>query len=474
MGTRGYRVYRHRGRYHVTYNHYDSYPSNYGVNVLSQVPPPPHFEEWAAEMRKYLDVFFEKSEQGTLPESDEFALPTRPAKDPLIEWVYEIDLDRLVFHINSSPMFRLDHLPPGDDFEDYITHDDYGNIATSLDTPKEYRYDWKAPPPLAEQSLIDAYHSVSHGAVAVPIHELLATEQTLSLVESTWSCFLEAVIGNFMAACSVSIQEFEAFAGRTELDDFHRALCLTAVNSAFLAPFTPESSTQMPPFDLPEGDFWWAQADACILVTTHLDDERNMQAAVAELQQEAMGKAGTPEVVYGVAASLQHVVVMRVDKAGRGAVQHTPALQFFPSFFTVSPSTPGITALARLGRYTQPHIHIPSEPMGHPSRYIPEDIMREIATHLTDARDLRNFAMLSVQAFAATKPYLQYPHFGEYFLRSPQPHRYSLVRAKFDTFAKGRPAVIELQGFSSVPSRLRLNCFKPLEYEIPVALNPRY
>ncbi|KDQ11553.1 hypothetical protein BOTBODRAFT_177166 [Botryobasidium botryosum FD-172 SS1] len=439
----------------------DAGPEYYDVIVLGEVPPPPYFKTWIANARKDLDEFFEAwKPAGYLCYEEEFATFDRPTADFMVEWVYEIDLDRLTFRINSSPMFRLDCLPPGDQLERYISEDSYGHIATPSDMSKEYLYDWKTPPPPVEEALIDAYRSISHGTTAVPTHQLLATEEDLSPVESAWVAFLE-------------IREFESFACWTELEDSHRALCLAAVNSAFLAPFVAKSSEQSPPFDLPEGDFWWAQADACVTVATHPDDERNAQAAIARLQEDIMRKADTPRVVYGVTTSVQHVVVVRVDKSAQGALQHTPALQFFLSFYTESRSTPGITALARLGRYTQPCMCIPPKPLGYPSLHIPDDIVWEIAAHLTDARDLRNFAMLSTQAFAAAKPFLQYPHFGECLLRSPQPGEYTLVSARFDTFEKGDPVVIELKALCSRPptTELKLNSFKPLEYEICTALD---
>ena len=38
MGTRGYRVYRYRGRYYAVYNHWDSYPSGLGNELVETIP----------------------------------------------------------------------------------------------------------------------------------------------------------------------------------------------------------------------------------------------------------------------------------------------------------------------------------------------------------------------------------------------------------------------------------------------------
>lgn len=41
MGTRGYIVYRVRGRYYVYYNHLDSYPTGLGRCLVAGIPDDP-------------------------------------------------------------------------------------------------------------------------------------------------------------------------------------------------------------------------------------------------------------------------------------------------------------------------------------------------------------------------------------------------------------------------------------------------
>ena len=41
MGTRGYRVYRFRGRYYALYNHWDSYPEGLGADLIATIPTDP-------------------------------------------------------------------------------------------------------------------------------------------------------------------------------------------------------------------------------------------------------------------------------------------------------------------------------------------------------------------------------------------------------------------------------------------------
>lgn len=41
MGTRGFIVHRVRGRYYVTYNHFDSYPTELGRILVAGIPDDP-------------------------------------------------------------------------------------------------------------------------------------------------------------------------------------------------------------------------------------------------------------------------------------------------------------------------------------------------------------------------------------------------------------------------------------------------
>ncbi|THH00991.1 hypothetical protein EW026_g1627 [Hermanssonia centrifuga] len=138
MGTRGYKVYRHKRWYFVYYNHYDSYPEGLGVELLSSIPTDPEeFQKWLQARRASLDKLLAEREE--LLATDEKldadeeerrlgVLITReqPSNDIMIEWVYEFDLDRLIFHIDSMPMYHLDHMPPQEIFLEGIDLDSYG------------------------------------------------------------------------------------------------------------------------------------------------------------------------------------------------------------------------------------------------------------------------------------------------------------------------------------------------------------
>ncbi|KDQ19328.1 hypothetical protein BOTBODRAFT_184379, partial [Botryobasidium botryosum FD-172 SS1] len=105
MGTRGLRVYRHKARYFVHYNQMDSYPDALGSLVLSEIPVGDDFEEWLVLMREQLDKELELWEASGRPGVDEqgnfpdWITEDRPESGDFdSEWLYEMDLDNLVFN----------------------------------------------------------------------------------------------------------------------------------------------------------------------------------------------------------------------------------------------------------------------------------------------------------------------------------------------------------------------------------------
>ena len=68
MGTRGLRVYRLNKRYYALFNHWDSYPSGLGKEIVAEIPSTPAeyqawlasvramITEWEAEYEKFLSI----------------------------------------------------------------------------------------------------------------------------------------------------------------------------------------------------------------------------------------------------------------------------------------------------------------------------------------------------------------------------------------------------------------------------------
>jgi hypothetical protein len=153
MGTRGYKVYRYKARYFFRLNRFDSEPAVFGREVVLRKIPragvsKEKFEEWVRSTREYVDAKFEKLDSDFY--KDEYVTDQMPDY-PSFMWIYEIDLDNLVFLVNHVPIFRLDNMPPEEVFVKCISYDHFGgkfgHRASHELTPVQFRYNWHAPPP---------------------------------------------------------------------------------------------------------------------------------------------------------------------------------------------------------------------------------------------------------------------------------------------------------------------------------------
>jgi hypothetical protein len=116
MGTRGLKVYQHNGLYLVRYYDWDSYPEGLGLEVLREIPragaTDEEFQEWLTATRKVVEDRMRELE-GVGEDDMQWQWVTdelpRPGGSLFTDWVYVLDLDSLVFHIDSFPVFRLDH-----------------------------------------------------------------------------------------------------------------------------------------------------------------------------------------------------------------------------------------------------------------------------------------------------------------------------------------------------------------------------
>jgi hypothetical protein len=185
--------------------------------------------------------------------------------------------------------------------------------------------------------------------------------------------------------------------------------------------------------------FVWLRADLCIRVAIHLDDEATLRATVGEIVGAVMTKPDKkPSIIYGVSISIFHCVIISIDRQ-TGAARHTPALQFLPEWFATYPTTPGITALNRLGYRMGFEFEIdeagrvrvipctaitaPVPALKPPSLFstIPNDVWDSIVEHLYSPGDLVNLASISPPCKAAAMRMLKLPHVDSYRLVSPSP-----------------------------------------------------
>lgn len=491
MGSQGFKVYRHKKRFFIYYNPSDSYPSEFGCACLGEVPQTSAegFQEWVESRRTWLDEEYESWLQNGCKNTDDFSISDyQPQKRLYIDWVYEIDLDRLVFHVNSQPLFHLNNRPPADVFVRSLYLDHYGNNACVLNMPEEYRYYQSRAPLPVDQAVIDAYWHLAGKSPVLPLHAIFATREELSTLELTWQRYLEVLIGQIPTHYSERLLKIQIRANRSDLTKSDRALALTIVNMAFPLPPTIHETDETQPLPICADDIWWVRDNACVFVTALLDNERNLQSAIMELHSKVQGNPNRPDIVYGVVTSVHHIVIVRLHRSG--AFQHTPALQLVPSFHAVSPSTPGITALARLGRHTQAFAHIaslPRLPSSSRLRCLPVEILNEIAGYLDTPQAIQNFALSADQVFTAvTMPHLAYPKLGSDCVVSAAPlspddqkndnldpeYGYlieALVCGQFEVLTGNGPRTLFAKSnIQYSESRHQLKCcFSPIKLSIP-------
>src|SRR5216684_4148426 len=351
MDTRGCTAYRHKGRYFLYYTQLDSYPDDLWLDVLHGIPrdaSKEEFEEWVKQTREMLDARYE--ELKSLDDSTEHMSDKPPENDLSMEWIYEIDLDNLVFHVDSQPLFRLDNMPPDDVFIRAISYDHFGHRALYEHTPAQFRYDWHAPPPPPPPESLVAYNSYQSRSPtsSIPVHDLLNIPAAKSAIEMARTAFVELMVTRCMGEGRVGhyVRILENVSDRDHIPQCMLELTLSLVNFAVgppipTLPHNPHNDTW---------DFIWIRKDVCLRITTHPDDEDNLKASIGDLVHHintAQEEVGT---IYDVLCSIFHCSIVRVDKEAWGtSFSHTPVLQFLPSFYARKVSTPGIEALSRLG-----------------------------------------------------------------------------------------------------------------------------
>ena len=497
MGTRGYKVYRYKGRYLIRLNRFDSDPPVFGREVVLRNIPrggvsKEKFEEWVKATQEYLDAKFEQLDSNT--EEDEFVID-QIQNYPSYTWIYEIDLDNLAFLVNYIPMFRLDNMPPDDVFLKYISSDHFGNDALHELTPIQYRCNLHAPPPSPPLESLIAYKSCPNRSSTSSIHELLGTRMALSSIERARTAFVGPLITRFMIEHHIArkLHELEKVSDRGHISKGTRKLALSFVNFAVGPPnpSLPCSTSGI------TWDFIWIRKDVCLRITTHLDNEENLQASIGDLIHH-INETHTTGTFYGIACSIFHCAIVRLDKDKQGiSFAHTPALQFLPSFYAREISTPGIEALSRLGCQasgvefldTISDAHGRARSTHGRSRSVASkvsvEIWRIVGDFFTSPIDLVNLAYISPQALSAAADLAHYPWILEYRLVdavgsiSPIPettedtdekeirqYYFRLGRAKFTAIKGGRRVTVELCQGTYQNSRNTVKVMSYLDYEL--------
>ena len=431
-GFFGLLVYRYKGRFLSDFSdrsrEYHAGPSGYGLQVLNKIPRDDKelFEEWVRSEKERLDRYYEYLGSKSDTDPDGYELGDEQPKDDLCTpWVYEIDLDHLVFHINCLPLFRLDNMPPDNIFLESISYDHFGHMALDKSTPVQYRYNWHMPAPLLSPESLVAYNSCHNRSSTCSVHELLCIPLELSPIERARTTLTEVLVTGCMATSVYAryIRVLESAPDRDYIQEGVPLLAFSLVNFAVGAPFH-----SMPPGIIE--DPWesiWIRKDVLVYVTTHLDDKDKdaLHAAIGELVHKINARQDKQGTIYGIVCSLFHCAIVRVDKDVYGSsFAHTPALQFLPSFYATKISTPGIGALSRLGCQTSgvEFLEVAATEYdlsfidnkgllatGSVTTRVPVEVWIDVGQYITSPKDLVTLASISPQARTVAADLARYP-----------------------------------------------------------------
>ncbi|KAG1745726.1 hypothetical protein EDB19DRAFT_1958156 [Suillus lakei] len=304
------------------------YAEGLGLKVLQLIRQPNGIATYRQEFGEILDGLKSPSQSLLHIEGgDDFDTPSR-------EWsqscrcTYEIDLDRNIFYIDGMPFFSLECLPDDDAFLQYISEDQtsedhYGHAVWSPRCTPVHKYK-KPTPPIVDDSDLATYQSLMCTGSQVALSDLLAISDILSQDEHIRVSLLEVMIGQCMVSPVVGkeIYEIELSLDHNQLTDDQWSIACFMAGIAFVPQI----------FD----NIW----QVC-----HPEPKR----------KEFTWKKDNPGHYFGIAFAVYHCAIVKVVKdAHTITFSHTNALQFIPSFYAHSPSTPGITALARLGYRIDP------------------------------------------------------------------------------------------------------------------------
>ncbi|KAK0496066.1 hypothetical protein EDD18DRAFT_229656 [Armillaria luteobubalina] len=314
-------------------------------------------------------------------------------------------------------MFRLDCMPPARDFCDCIAFNHYVGRSYPEKMPERHRYEanWITSPPEISKEQSTAYKRLDV-AVKEDIVPL-----AMSVVSSTRIRLLEALMGVLMKRSGSIQRNIVNLRNVSSRDSLTKASFHAIWLFAWSALSPPKYGRQWEaviagshyPARVSKDDCLavWFRENLCVFAWTHLDDERNLKAAVAAIT-ECLRSRSCDSDTFGVAFSLFHCAVVRLD-GKTGQVTHTGVLDFLPSWYAYSPSTPGITALARLSEY------LDDLSMGHPDvtvrtteplhMRLPHELLAKISEYICGSDTLLAYAQASVQTRAACRAMLMKP-----------------------------------------------------------------
>ncbi|KAJ7113144.1 hypothetical protein C8R44DRAFT_741473 [Mycena epipterygia] len=327
-------------------------------------------------------------------------------------------------------------------FVESVGFNSYGHRACTPSTPKQHIYNWMSARPVVKDDAIERY-AVDQQHPKLIVEDLLV------------------IIGQMIQTWTVGylLPRLEALPDRSHIYDELLCIGVDMVTAAFCVDLA-----------LAVADFIHIKNVICRRITTHLDDERDRKENTLELADEIV-RSRSPDVHYGILFSFFHCVIVKVYPDGN--FDSTLALQFVPSFYTASPSTPGITAIARLAYHSTTTIADTDDPpnllpVEHILNQVPKDV--SIVPGFKGAADaillyphIRDYRLIEAIGWDGEEEGRSEPHSSKDGIPNPVP-----ASRRFSAMREG----------SAVPV-LTLAVFRPLNIEfkfgnIATAVQTRY
>ncbi|KAJ7597716.1 hypothetical protein C8J56DRAFT_1109129 [Mycena floridula] len=391
--TPGATEHRYQGKYRVEYNNNDSYPSGLDLEMKSEIPAAKiEFEVWLEKTGAWFDAEYEESLQLPPPADPDEGFHDSPLQnDVFIEWIYTIDLDNLIFHVQSHPVFRLDNMPNDDMFVsgleglEYLDCYGFSNYTDLI--PHEHRYENQGP------SILFNWRVMQH-------------EDKIRK--------LDAELARLLVAFCLSLLLW----GR---DGFCLRICPDVEKEKDPNPWSKAETVEL------KTDNWWPATNICVVLTPQVQDEDSLRAAVVKLEEKITEPRTTP--IFIILFSVWSVAIVQFTwKPGqsRPSIKHTKGMPFLPFASGLTPETEGVTALTCLGlvasreliQLSLARVQDAERERLSPTWPLPRQERKQDNksdegpnyTHLYDVYSLRNFALVSEKTFEGALPIMILPH----------------------------------------------------------------
>ncbi|KAJ3529272.1 hypothetical protein NM688_g7875 [Phlebia brevispora] len=354
MGKGGLEVFKSRAVYYIWCHPSDGHPQWLGRRMYQVIPKKPtQLAEWVSKKQGELSAML-KQYNRLLPKwprdeqvvNNRYVIITKAhpitlSFDERASYIYEIDLDHLIFSFRGLPLFHLDNVPLDMDVQRVLRlckcTDTLHCSGTRHDFPARYAFNMKrlkAPGQFRGKGFA-TYERHFTAIVAAP-HDILSLRGKLSHSEDVCLCALEHYVGGYTEGfLDVITQEIGLPHNPASIGPHGREIALTLACAALLPMHLVgiDSRELCRPHVALTGykeDYWFVRKHICITLATLLHDERNAQSHISKLVDKVMSTPDVPSVVYGVVFSPFSCIVISCPRClpalvvyPRDAVAHT-------------------------------------------------------------------------------------------------------------------------------------------------------